>query len=315
MAEAANIAGISAGRIALVVSLILAGLVDSGCSTSGLGGPPAADGTSAAQDALIADRDGMIADMFAIEPPGVDGIKTGAIELAAIEPGRPGAAGVAGVFGSIAIPIRNFPVSTRWQRVERQIEACSVAGFCGRADGLLQRIAAKTAGETLAEKAGTVNSMVNNAIRYRSDTELYGKGDYWAGPIETLARASGDCEDIAILKMTALLRVGLPPKSLSLVVLRDNQRSVFHAVLAVATRSGNLILDNTRANVVMDADLPWYQPLYSFSEARAWLHGIRGRKGPVLAQHGDLSSIAPGEGFLADGASQSNLLAPYRKQR
>jgi hypothetical protein len=68
---------------------------------------------------------------------------------------------------------------------------------------------------------------------------LYGKLDYWATPAEILLRGSGDCEDFAILKMTALIRAGLPGNTLSLVVVRDNGRGVFHAVLAVTVKEEN----------------------------------------------------------------------------
>jgi len=100
------------------------------------------------------------------------------------------------------------------------------------------------------------------------------------------------------LKMTALLRAGVPANSMSLVVLRDSGRGVYHAVLAVATGSGNLILDNTRAEVAMDTDLPDYQPLFSLGAERSWIHGTRTAGGPALAQDENLSAIAPGEGTL-----------------
>jgi predicted transglutaminase-like cysteine proteinase len=304
MAKTPDIAGVSASRLAAVAAVLLVSLVNSSCSTSGPSGQPAPDGTGLVEGALISDRDKIIADMFAIERPGVDGIETGTIEPAAIETGpTEPARGAASVFGSVAIPIRNFPVSARWARVDREIEECAVVKLCGDADGLLWRIASATAGKPTARKLEIVNSMVNSAIRYRSDLALYGKRDYWAGPGETLSRASGDCEDFVILKMTALIRAGVPAESLSLVVLRDNSRGVFHAVLAAATSSGNLILDNTRTEVVPDADLRDYQPLYSFSGARAWVHGTRTHKGPTLARDGDLSSIAPGEGIEAGRGS------------
>jgi predicted transglutaminase-like cysteine proteinase len=222
--------------------------------------------------------------------PLIDPIETGAI--------------VAGVFNSVAIPIHSFPVAKRWVRIMQGIEDCAGAGSCEADTGLLKRIAEKTRGKSLVETVGIVNAMVNDTIRYRSDRSLYGKLDYWASPREILARASGDCEDFAILKMTALIRAGLPANSLSLVVLRDNRRGAFHAVLAVVTSSGAFILDNTRSKVVMDAELPNYQPLYSFSQARAWIHGTRTRSNPAVAVNEDLTTAAPGEGFELDGGGR-----------
>lgn len=228
--------------------------------------------------------------------PGIDPIETGAI--------------VAGVFNSFAIPIHSFPVAKRWQRVMRGISECASAGACTAKNDLLDQIAHAAEGKALPEKVDIVNAMVNSAIRYRGDQSLYGKLDYWATPAEVLSRASGDCEDFVVLKMTALMRVGVPAKSLSLVVLRDNRRGVFHAVLAVATSSGSFILDNAREKVVKDANLPQYQPLYSLSEARAWIHGTRAKDNPVVAQGGDFTSIAPGEGVAGSSDRDEPLSSP-----
>lgn len=298
MARTAHLVGVSASRIAAVAAVLLAVLAGSGCSTSDLGVRPAS-GSGFVEDALFADRDRALAGISAAEQPDVDDIETGAIEPAAIPRNATdsGALGRAGVFGSVPIPIGNLPVSARWTRVERQVQECARATLCEGADGLLRRISAEADGKPLAEKLRIINAMVNGAIHYRSDLSLYGKRDYWAGPRDSLSRASGDCEDFAILKMTALLRAGVPANRLSLVVLRDNRRGAFHAVIAVLAPSGRFILDNNITGVVMDSSLPWYQPLYSFSEARAWVHGTRAANGSAVAQHDDLSSIAPGENF------------------
>jgi predicted transglutaminase-like cysteine proteinase len=225
---------------------------------------------------------------------------------AAIDPIETGAI-VAGVFNSVAIPIRSFPVAKRWARIMSGISECAHDGACGSDSSLLRRIARETEGRTLVEKINIVNSVVNGTLRYRADRSLYGKLDHWATPSEILALASGDCEDFAILKMTALMRTGIPAKSLSVVVLRDNGRGVFHAVLAVTTSSGSFILDNVRAKVARDVDLPNYQPLYSLSEARAWIHGTKSKQNPAMAQSGDFASIAPGEGVTEPGADEGPL--------
>ena len=211
---------------------------------------------------------------------------------------------IAGVFHSVAIPIRSFPVSKRWVRIMQGISECAAPGACAGNSPILARIASETDGKTLREKVRIVNSIVNDTLRYRADRSLYGKLDYWATPAEILTRVSGDCEDFAILKMTGMIRAGIPANSLSIVVLRDNGRGVFHAVLAVTSTSGSFILDNARPGVAMDADLPNYQPLYSLSTNRAWIHGLKASKQPAVAAKEDLTSIAPGEGYAqADGDS------------
>ena len=277
MIKAADIAGVASSRIAALAAALFVASVLSACSTSG----PEAGATGFVEGALAPDHD---KNASAARQPGNDPIETGSI-------------GSPGVFNSVAIRIRNFPVTARWQLVSHEIEACA-SGICGVNDGVFERIASEAEGRTLVDKARIVNAAVNAAILYQSDRTLYGELDHWATPQESLSRAGGDCEDFAILKMTALLRAGVPANSMSLVVLRDSGRGVYHAVLAVATGSGNLILDNTRAEVAMDTDLPDYQPLFSLGAERSWIHGTRTAGGPALAQDENLSAIAPGEGTL-----------------
>jgi predicted transglutaminase-like cysteine proteinase len=246
----------------------------------------AADATPLIELSPMAAYDHLLEPVETDEPTQeVDPIETGAI--------------VAGVFHSVAIPIRTFPVAARWAHIMQDISDCAAATTCPDKNKLLARISEEAAGKRLVEQVEIVNSLVNNSIRYREDQSLYGQPDYWATPTEILERASGDCEDFAILKMTALIRLGVPAKSLSLVVLRDNRRNVFHAVLAVTTSAGSFILDNVRPKVAMDSALPNYQPLYSLSGTRAWIHGTRVPSQPATAQVSDFSAIAPGEGFAA----------------
>jgi predicted transglutaminase-like cysteine proteinase len=202
-----------------------------------------------------------------------------------------------GVFGSVAISMRSFPVTKRWHRIMHGIEVCNADKACAGRSNILAEVSNRVADKPLLEKMAIVNATVNTMLRYRSDKSTYGRLDYWATPQEILARGTGDCEDFAILKMTSLIRAGVPARSLSLVVLRDNGRGVFHAVLALSTSSGSYILDNTLENVPLDGDLSDYQPLYSLSTDRAWIHGSRSPSKNVAGVADDFSSIAPGEGF------------------
>ena len=159
----------------------------------------------------------------------------------------------------------------------------------------------KTAREKgFLEKLDGINRGVNGLIAYKRDKAVYGSLDHWAKPAEILKRGAGDCEDFAILKMAALLDAGIPAQSMSLVVLQDSQKGVFHAVLSVSTGSGTFILDNVRNNVVKDTSLPSYVPLYSFSTDRAWIHGSKAGSAQVAETKGGFASIAPGEGSSGD---------------
>ncbi|WP_246671215.1 transglutaminase-like cysteine peptidase [Mesorhizobium sp. 8] len=212
--------------------------------------------------------------------PALDPIKTASI--------------IPGVFGSVAISMHNFPASSRWASVYRAIRACGTA--CDRASSGFSFIIDAVKNKSFSDKLAFVNSGVNQLIAYRKDSTTYGKADYWAEPEEILARRAGDCEDFAILKMAALLQSGIPASSMSLVVLQDSKRGVFHAVLSVSTSSGTFVLDNLDNRVVKDTALPNYVPLYSFSTDRAWVHGAKTGESRVASLRGGLAAIAPGEG-------------------
>lgn len=214
--------------------------------------------------------------------PAIDPIKTAAI--------------IPGVFGSVAIPMRNFPVSARWAPVFQAISDCTAASTCGRKGGAFTELTRDAQDRKFLDKLSTVNRTVNRMIAYRKDSVVYGNLDHWAKPAEILSIGAGDCEDFAILKMAALLEVGIPAASMSLVVLQDRQRRVFHAVLSVATQSGTFILDNLSDVVVRDSARPNYVPLYSFSTDRAWIHGAKPGGVQVAEFAGGVAAVVPGEG-------------------
>ncbi|TPK85384.1 transglutaminase-like cysteine peptidase [Mesorhizobium sp. B2-4-17] len=218
--------------------------------------------------------------------PGIDPMQTATI--------------IPGVFGSVALSMHNFPVSARWAPVYQAISSCTPDSDCGRKSQIFANIVSIARGKPFSEKLSFVNSSINHFIAYKSDIDVYGKLDYWAKPSEVLANRAGDCEDFAILKMTALLQAGIPAQSMSLVVLQDRKRRFFHAVLAVSTASGAFILDSLGNKVLRDSDLPDYQPLYSFSTDRAWIHGTKAGAAQVADLKGNFQSVAPGEG-LTDG--------------
>lgn len=213
--------------------------------------------------------------------PGIDPVQTEAI--------------IPGVFRSFAIPMKNFPVSARWAPIYRAVSACA-GSACGNKNKAFAKIVAGARQAGFLAKLERVNRGVNGMIAYRRDKAVYGNLDHWAKPAEILNRGAGDCEDFAILKMAALVDAGIPAQSMSLIVLRDSQKGVFHAVLSVATGSGIFILDNVRNHVVKDTNLPSYVPLYSFSTDRAWIHGSKTGGSQVAEAKGSFASIAPGEG-------------------
>ena len=217
------------------------------------------------------------------EAPGIDTMSTASI--------------IPGVFASVAIPMRHFPVTSRWTPVFAAIRACQDG--CGQTSAIFQSMVAQAREKRFVEKLSWINNGVNRMIAYARDSQVYGSADYWAKPDEILHRGVGDCEDFAILKMAALIDAGVPAEAMSLVVLEDTRLRVFHAVLTVSTGSGTFVLDNLRNTVVKDTQLPDYLPLYSFSGDRAWIHGSKFGGAQIAEIKGGFKSIAPGEGLLS----------------
>lgn len=219
--------------------------------------------------------------------PAIDTTTTGAVPPA--------------IFKSAALPIRNLPAAAQWQRVYAQIgrdlgSDCASRDCRARASRL-EAAVDHAKGARFVEKLRVVNLAVNRMIDYASDRQVHGRTDYWATPSQTLDAGRGDCEDYAILKMAALKAAGVPASSMTLVVLRDRERDLFHAVLAVATDKGHFILDNAHDAVLLDSAISRYQPLFSMSRDRYWLHGTKRAPGQLVASsQTSLRGIAPGEG-------------------
>lgn len=115
-----------------------------------------------------------------------------------------------------------------------------------------------------------LNRFLNRWI-YRFDSENFNVEDYWASPLEFLAR-SGDCEDYAIIKYVSLRALGFDVKDLRLVVVHDVVRNLPHAVLAVYLEGDILILDSLFDGVLSHTQVTFYRPYYSVNETTRWAH-------------------------------------------
>lgn len=206
------------------------------------------------------------------------------------------------VFGSKAIAFRKLPaldkLKASYTPDGRQALIDCGARSCSPAEAQLARTLGTMPETSLAEKAAAVNAAVNSLVAYRKDIDHYRTLDYWATPRETLARQAGDCEDYALLKMALLEELGVAASSMSVVVLKDESRDLFHAILALQTGQGYLVLDNMQDPVLRDRDLPHYAPFYSLSDGRAFIHGRKVGSSKMVASS-NLRAIAPGEGPVA----------------
>lgn len=115
-----------------------------------------------------------------------------------------------------------------------------------------------------------VNSFLNRQP-YLTDPRNYGIADYWATPSQFLTR-DGDCEDYAIAKFLSLRALGFDNDMLRLVVLRDLNLKIGHAILVVYLDGERLVLDNQIRRVVRAELIHHYRPIYSINEQYWWLH-------------------------------------------
>lgn len=130
---------------------------------------------------------------------------------------------------------------------------------------------AKTLSEE--ERLQKVNQFFNRRIFYADDTEAWGQSDYWATPLESLAKGKGDCEDYVIAKYFTLLNLGVAENQLRLIYVKarlggaNSQIQQAHMVLAYYPNmeSDPLILDNLINDIRSSARRPDLSPVFSFN--------------------------------------------------
>lgn len=153
-----------------------------------------------------------------------------------------------------------------------------------------------------------VNRFVNQRIRFVDDIQVWGEGDYWATPLETLHKGAGDCEDFAIAKYFSLLALGIAPSRLRLIyvratVMREGVASyAAHMVLAYYPQQGRepLVLDNLVDTIHPASGRPDLRPVFSFNTEGLWEQiGTTAASVPLerLSRWRDLLQRVSNEGF------------------
>lgn len=130
------------------------------------------------------------------------------------------------------------------------------------------------------QKLARVNAFFNNLVRWRTDIEVWQQQDYWATPLETMARREGDCEDFSIAKYMTLLLAGVDTGKMRITyvkaqVSRYGNATQAHMVLAYyATPSAEpLILDNMVSEIRSASRRPDLQPVFGFNSRGLWVGG------------------------------------------
>lgn len=129
-----------------------------------------------------------------------------------------------------------------------------------------------------ADKLRRVNEFFNRHTQFADDHEVWGQSDYWATPMETLAKGKGDCEDFTIAKYFTLLNAGVPNEQLRLVYVKariggpDSTLIQAHMVLAYypAPDAEPLVLDNLITDIRPASRRPDLAPVFSFNSQGLW---------------------------------------------
>lgn len=124
--------------------------------------------------------------------------------------------------------------------------------------------------EPRAKQIEAVNDYMNK-IEFVSDANNYGVRDYWATPMEFMARG-GDCEDYVMAKYISLRSLGFSENELRLAVVYDHVMRMPHALLVVYNEGKANILDNQNPAVLDSAEITRYKPIYSISQVAWWRH-------------------------------------------
>ncbi|MFV0277196.1 MAG: transglutaminase-like cysteine peptidase [Parahaliea sp.] len=143
---------------------------------------------------------------------------------------------------------------------------------------MVERIAALDDSSRLEQ----VNTFFNQRIDWREDMETWEKYDYWATPLETMARGSGDCEDFSIAKYMTLLLAGTDVDKLRITYVKahiggnalDRQYEA-HMVLAYYAKPNAepLILDNLVDSIQPASKRPDLKPVFGFNSKGLWVGG------------------------------------------
>lgn len=182
------------------------------------------------------------------------------------------------VFGAKEIFNKNTKPFPKWRDMlmrfgEERLEKDSLCSndrynFCFYEDWRVVLAALKD--KTPYEQMTSVNELFNGSP-YITDDFNWSVNDYWETPGQFLSRY-GDCEDFAIVKYFTLKQLGFDPASMRVVVLKDENLKVHHAVLIVEIDGKLMVLDNQIKSTINAEKINHYRPVYSINETGWWLH-------------------------------------------
>jgi len=145
-------------------------------------------------------------------------------------------------------------------------------------------------------KVRRVNEFINQ-MRYAEDNHKWGQPDYWATPLEFIAKNGGDCEDYAIAKYFTLRQMGVPEKRLRITYARVLPSLESHMLLYYYPENGSeaVVMDNRTAEIKAASERRDLLPVYSFNQEAYWLNRADGS----LQYIGPARKLGRWQGLLA----------------
>jgi predicted transglutaminase-like cysteine proteinase len=163
------------------------------------------------------------------------------------------------------------------------------------------------------EKLIYVNNFFNSRIKWISDIDNWKEEDYWATPLETMARKRGDCEDFSISKYITLVLSGMPDAKLRITYVKaridtaSGAKNQAHMVLAYYPKANAepVILDNIVKEIVRGSLRRDLKPVFGFNTGVITVgHGTKAsNESPTnrLSRWGDALAKMKSEGVCLPG--------------
>ncbi|MFC3531634.1 transglutaminase-like cysteine peptidase [Vogesella facilis] len=157
-------------------------------------------------------------------------------------------------------------------------------------------------------KVREVNQFFNQRLHYMEDIELWKQVDYWATPLESMSKGSGDCEDYAFAKYFTLRELGVAPQKLRMIYVKAriggpaSSITQAHMVLAYypAPTVEPLVLDSLISSIMPASQRSDLQPVFSFNGDGIWVGGGSAPNASVdrLTRWRQLIDKMKAEGFI-----------------
>lgn len=128
------------------------------------------------------------------------------------------------------------------------------------------------------EKLEKVNVFFNQNMVFENDALLWGVNDYWATPLEFIAKGSGDCEDYSIAKYFTLIELGVEERKMRITYVKALELNQAHMVLTYfsSPRAVPVVLDNLDSQIKLATKRKDLLPVYSFNGSGLWLAKSKG---------------------------------------